>query len=92
MLPSVKRRDERLEVRLTPHAKTLLKRAADAEDKSVSAFVLDKSIEAATAMLADRRDFRLSANQFDAFVAALDTPPKPRRRLAELLAAPSAIE
>jgi len=92
MASSAKRRDDRLEVRLTPRAKSLLKRAADVEEKSVSAFVLDKSLEAAAETLADRREFRLTTRQYDAFVAALDAPPKPRPRLEELLTTPSILE
>jgi uncharacterized protein (DUF1778 family) len=89
---SVKRRDDRLEVRLTPKAKSMLKRAASVERKTVSAFVLDKGLEAAAETLADRREFRLSAKQYDAFVAALESPTKPRPRLEKLLATPSALE
>jgi uncharacterized protein (DUF1778 family) len=92
MTSSAKRRDDRLEVRLTPRAKSLLKRAADVEDKSVSAFVLDKSLEAAAETLADRREFRLSAKQYDAFAAALDAPVKARPRLEKLLAARTVVE
>ncbi len=92
MKSSAKRRDDRLEVRLTPKAKSLLKRAADAEEKTVSAFVLDKSLEAAAETLADRREFRLSAKQYDAFVAALDAPAKSRPRLERLLTTPSVLE
>jgi len=58
----------------------------------VSAFVLDKSLEAAAETLADRREFRLTTRQYDAFVAALDAPPKPRRRLEELLATRSILD
>ena len=92
MANSAKRRDDRLELRLTPKAKTMLKRAANAEEKSVSAFVLDKSLEAAAETLADRRSFALSAKQYDAFVAALDAPPKSRPRLERLFAEPSVLE
>ncbi len=92
MRSSVKRRDDRLEVRLTPKAKSMLKQAADIEDKTVSAFVLDKSLEAAAETLADRREFRLSAKQYDAFVAALDAPSKPRPRLEKLLQTASVLE
>lgn len=92
MPSSAKRRDDRLEVRLTPRAKSLLKRAADVEDKSVSAFVLDKSLEAAAETLADRREFRLSAKQYDAFAAALDAPTKARPRLEKLLTTRSVVE
>ncbi|MGH8336345.1 MAG: DUF1778 domain-containing protein [Gammaproteobacteria bacterium] len=92
MASSPKRRDDRLELRLTPKAKTMLKRAASVEDKTVSAFVLDKSLEAAAETLADRREFRLSTKQYDAFVAALDVAPKPRPRLELLFAEPSVLE
>ena len=74
-MPSfTKRREDRLEVRLTPKAKSMLKRAASVERKTVSAFILDKGLAAAAETLADRREFRLSAKQYDAFVAALDAP------------------
>jgi uncharacterized protein (DUF1778 family) len=92
MPSSAKRRDDRLEVRLTPKAKSMLKKAADVEDKTVSAFVLDKSLEAAAETLADRREFRLSAKQYDAFVAALDAPWKSRPRLETLLKTESVLE
>ena len=59
----------------------MLKRAADVEDKTVSAFVLDKGLEAAAETLTDRCSFPLNAKQYDAFVAALDAAPKPRPRL-----------
>ena len=92
MAGSAKRREDRLELRLTPKAKTMLKRAASAEEKTVSAFVLDKSLEAAAETLADRRSFVLSTKQYDAFIAALDTAPKPRPRLERLFAEPSVLE
>jgi uncharacterized protein (DUF1778 family) len=92
MPSSAKRRDDRLEVRLPPKSKSLLKRAADAEDTTVSAFVLDKSLKAAAETLADQREFRLTAKQYDAFIAALDAPAKPRPRLARLLSTPSVLE
>lgn len=89
---SVKRREDRLEVRLTPKAKSMLKRAASVERKTVSAFVLDKGLKAAAETLADRREFRLSAKQYDNFIAALDAPTKPRPRLEELITTPSVLE
>jgi uncharacterized protein (DUF1778 family) len=92
MAIATKRREERLEVRLTPKAKSILKSAASVERKTVSAFVLDKGLAAAAETLADRREFRLSAKQYDAFVAALDAPSKARPRLERLLAMPSAVE
>lgn len=43
---TAKRRDERLELRLTPAAKAMLRRAAEVENKTISAFMLDKGLEA----------------------------------------------
>ena len=91
MSSATKRRDDRLEVRLTPKAKSMLKRAASVERKTVSAFILDKGLEAAAETLAARSEFRLNAKQYDAFVAALDTA-KSRPRLEALLKTPSVLE
>ena len=91
MRSSTKRREDRLEVRLTPKAKSMLKRAASIERKSVSTFIVDKGLEAAAETLAARSEFRLSTKQYDAFVAALDAA-KPRPRLERLLKTPSALE
>jgi uncharacterized protein (DUF1778 family) len=88
----MKRREDRLEVRLTPKAKSMLKRAASVERKSVSAFILDKGLAAAAETLADRLEFPLSAKQYDAFVAALDKLPTARPRLEKLLKTPSVLE
>ncbi len=89
---AAKRLNDRLELRLTPKAKSMLKRAAAVEKKTMSAFILDKGLEAAAETLADRREFRLSAQEYDAFVAALDAPVKPRPRLTRLLTTPSVLE
>lgn len=92
MASPAKRLNDRLELRLTPKAKSMLKRAAAVEKKTMSAFVLDKGLEAAAETLADRREFRLSAKEYDAFVAALDAPATVRPRLTKLLATPSVLE
>ena len=92
MSGTARRRDERLELRLTPAAKAMLRRAAEIEQKTVSAFVLDKGLEAAAETLADRRQFHLDAKHYDAFVAALDAPAKPRPRLEKLLTTRSVLE
>ncbi|HEV7612146.1 MAG TPA: DUF1778 domain-containing protein [Steroidobacteraceae bacterium] len=92
MRSSTKRREDRLEVRLTPKAKSMLKRAASVERKTVSAFILDKGLSAAAETLADRREFSLSAKLYDAFVAALDAPLRSRPRLEKLLRTPSVLE
>lgn len=92
MRSPTKRRRDRLEVRLSPKAKSMLKRAASVERKTVSAFILDKGLTAAAETLAGRHEFRLSAKQYDALVADLDAPEKPRPRLERLLKTSSTLE
>jgi uncharacterized protein (DUF1778 family) len=92
MATSTRRRKERLEVRLTATAKQLLQRAAAVRRQSVSAFILDCSISAAEETLVDRRGFRIPAKDYDAFMAALDAPVKPKPRLDNLLRSRSAVE
>lgn len=92
MANSAKRREDRLEIRLPAAAKKVLQRAAVSQRKSISAFILDSGLTAAAEALADRREFKLNARQYDTFVAALDAPSKPKPRLAKLLKTPSALE
>jgi len=92
MTTAAKRREDRLEVRLSPKAKSLLKRAALIERKTVSAFVLDSGLAAAAETLADRREFALPAKQYQAFIAALDAPTKPKARLEKLLKTASVLK
>ena len=92
MKTSTRRREQRLEVRLSAKAKKLLQRAATVERKTISAFVLDSGMTAAAETLADRQEFRIPAKAYDAFVAALERRPAPKPRLDRLLNMPSALE
>jgi len=87
---SAKRRKKRLEMRLPAAARKVLQRAALSQHKSIGTFLLDSGLTAAAEVLADRREFKLNAKQYDAFVAALDVCSKPKPRLAKLLKTPSA--
>ncbi len=81
-------RSEKLDLRLTRTAKRALKAAAAAAHRSVSDFVLESALARAEETLADRRTFSLSAAQWEAFLAALDTPPRPLPHLKRLLKEP----
>jgi uncharacterized protein (DUF1778 family) len=82
-------RSEKLDLRLTARAKQTLQAAALAAHKTVTEFVLDSAIARAEEQLADRHVFSLNANQWAAFQAALDAPPRHHPRLARLLNEPS---
>ena len=91
MQPTIPR-SEKLDLRLTPAAKQLLFRAAATANRSVSDFVLESALGRAEETLADRRHFGLNAEQWEAFLAALDAPPRCHARLERLLTEPSVLE
>jgi uncharacterized protein (DUF1778 family) len=83
-MPKRTNRTERLSLRLTPATKRTLQAAATAQRKSVGEFVLDTALSEAEERLADRRIFTLDGRHWDAFVAALDAPPRRHARLEQL--------
>ena len=85
-------RSEKLDLRLSPEAKRLLHAAAQATRRSVSDFVLESALARAEETLPDRQRFGLDAGRWDAFLAALEAPPRPMPRLQRLLTEPSVFE
>lgn len=85
-------RTEKLDIRLSKSAKQTLQAAATASRKSVSDFVLESALSEAEERLADRRVFTLNAKGWDAFVAALDAPPRRHARLERLIREPSVFD
>jgi uncharacterized protein (DUF1778 family) len=79
-------RSERVDLRMTADAKRTSRRAAALSNKTVTEFLVDAGLNAAFDALADRRVFQLDAKRWNAFVAALDNPPKDNPRLRRLLA------
>ena len=85
-------RTEKLDLRLTAQAKRALQSAAEATHKTLSDFVLESALARADSVLAERQVFRVDAERWSAFLAALDAPPKARPRLARLLNEPSIVD
>jgi len=54
--------------------------------------VLDSALAWATKALADRRRFELGPEQREAFMAALDAPPRDLTRLHRLMSEPSIFD
>jgi uncharacterized protein (DUF1778 family) len=81
-------RSEKLDLRLTPEAKSALQAAAAATRRSVSEFVLESALAKADEALAERKSFGLGTKQWKAFLEALDAPPRPLPRLKRLLKQP----
>jgi len=85
-------RTAKLDLRLSPDAKQKLQAAASAAHRSVSEFVLESALTRADETLADRTRFGLDAEQWKAFLAALDAPPRELPRLTRLFQEPSVFE
>lgn len=76
---------QRVDLRISPAAKQLIQAAAQAQDKTVSEFLIDSGLASAAETLADRRLFLLDDARWAEFQAALDAPPRARPRLAKLM-------
>lgn len=81
-------KDERLQIRVDPHEKQLLERAAEAAHQNVSAFVLQAAALRAEEVLAERRVIRLSPRAGQAFSEALAQPARVNERVAAALKRP----
>ncbi len=71
-----KQKETRLSIRASDPEKSILMEAARARHTNISQFVLQASLDAAHAVLADQSEFRLSADQWKAFCQRLDAPAK----------------
>ena len=87
-----KSKTERIDIRTSANVKVVLQQAAAATNKTVSEFLLDSGLMAASETLADRRLFALNDEQWNAFQAALDANPKDKPALKELLSTPSVFD
>ncbi len=91
-MPAQPARTSKLDLRLSPEAKQTLQAAASAMRRSVSDFVLESALVKAEETLADRTRFGLDADQWKAFLEALDAPPRELPRLERLMREPSVFE
>lgn len=91
-MPTQTNRTQKLDLRLTPAAKQAIQAAAAASQRSVSDFVLESALARAEETLAERRHFGLDAERWDAFMAALDAPPRDLPRARRLMGERSLFE
>jgi len=91
-MPTLSPRSEKLDIRITPEAKQILQQAAKERHTSISQFVLESALSSASAVLAERSRLGLNAEQWEAFMAALDAPPRRHPRLERLLNEPGILD
>lgn len=74
-----------INLRVKPHARSLIDRACAITDKRITDFVLDAACREAEDVLLDRRLFNLNETAYQAFVDALDAPTQSNPELKALL-------
>ena len=85
-------KDTRLNLRASSHQQQMIRQAANAVDKSVTDFVLESATASAERVLADRRWFIVSDEDWSAFEALIDAPVDSAPRLAALLQEPTVLD
>jgi len=83
---------ERIDIRTSVSVKAVLQQAAASVNKSVSEFLLDSGLSAASETLADRKLFALSDAQWQQFQSLLDADPKDKPALKRLLSEPGVFD
>jgi uncharacterized protein (DUF1778 family) len=83
---------EALNLRIKPHVRELIDRAAELAGKNRTDFVLDAARRAAEDTLLDRTVFSVSPKAYRQFLARLDAPPRPNKRLLKSMLTPAPWE
>ncbi len=78
-------RDQRMNIRASAQQQLLIRQAAEATDSTVTDFILDSALASAERVLADRKWFVASEEQWVKFQALLDAPLEPMPKLRRLL-------
>ena len=77
---------ERVQVRIDASAKRMLERAAALANTTVSAFVVNTALDAARRLIRERQQIVLGERDWDVFLDALVSPPKPNTALRKAFA------
>ncbi len=72
---------ERINIRLDPATKRRIERAAAADQRSVTSFIISSAIEKAESVIRKEESTILSERDFDRLMAILDSPPNPNKAL-----------
>jgi uncharacterized protein (DUF1778 family) len=81
-------RRETLNIRIRPEERGLIDRAAQAQGKNRTDFILDAACRAAETALLDRALISVGSEAYADFLARLDAPPRPNERLQRTMQTP----
>jgi uncharacterized protein (DUF1778 family) len=86
-------KETRISVRVKPSQKALICRAARLQHTTLTEFVLENALRAASQLVAEEKHFEMPPAQFKRFCRALDAPPaKNLKALQRLLNDPSVLD
>jgi uncharacterized protein (DUF1778 family) len=83
-----KTKREALNIRIKPQVRKLIDRAAELAGKNRTDFVLDAARRAAEETLLDHTVLNMSPKAYREFLARLDAPPRPNKRLLKSMQSP----
>jgi uncharacterized protein (DUF1778 family) len=79
------RETEKINIRIDPSVKSVIDEAAELSNTTRTNFMVDAAYHAAQEVLLDQRLFLLDSEQWNAFNAKLNEPPKRNEKLAQLM-------
>jgi len=79
----------RIDLRLDPHKKSIVTRAAELLGVNITQFIMDRVFPEAERIVLENHRIRLSSKDWERFCARLDEPPKNLPELRKLLREPS---
>lgn len=82
-------RDQRINLRTTARQEAIIRRAAAASDRTMTDFILESAVEQAERVLADRRWFFATAEQWAEFQRPVDEPLPATAKFERLAARPT---
>lgn len=86
-------KETRISVRIKPAQKALIARAAQLRQTTLTEFVLENALAAASQLVAEQKHFEMTPEQFTRFCRALDAPPaKNLKAMQRLLNEPSVLD
>jgi len=85
-------KSQRIEVRATDRQEAVLRQAAVATDRTMTEFILASAVEQAERILAERRWFTGSQEQYDEFLRLLDEPLASTERFERLWSRPTPFD
>ena len=85
-------KSQRIEVRATARQEAVLRQAAVATDRTMTEFILASAVEQAERILAERRSFTGSQDQYEEFLRLLDEPLASTEKFEQLWSRPSPFD